>query len=224
MFYKNKLKKMILWGATGQAVVLEEFVHKVGYRIVSVFDNDHELSSPFKHIPLYNGESEFIKWLEKNNSVDKYFFLIAIGGWKGTIRIQLQQFLESHGLIAATVIHPSAYVSRNAEIAKGCQILGNSFVGAGAVLGSQVIVNSSSSIDHECILSDGVHVAPGAVLAGCVKIGECSFVGTGSSILPRIVIGTNVIIGAGSVVTKSIPDNVIVYGNPAKIIRENKYM
>ena len=56
-----------------------------------------------------------------------------------------------------------------------------------------------------------------------VKIGNNVFVGINSIILPGITIGDNVIIGAGSIVTKDVPGNVVVAGNPAKIIRNIDY-
>lgn len=53
---------------------------------------------------------------------------------------------------------------------------------------------------------------------GKVSIGDYVYIGTGSLIMPGVTIGNNVLVAAGSVVTKSIPDNVVVGGNPAKII------
>lgn len=57
---------------------------------------------------------------------------------------------------------------------------------------------------------------------GPVRIGRNCWIGTQAVILPGVQIGDNVIIGAGSVVTKSFPDNVVIAGTPARIIRENK--
>jgi acetyltransferase-like isoleucine patch superfamily enzyme len=59
-------------------------------------------------------------------------------------------------------------------------------------------------------------------MAGFVKIGQGCLIGMGVNIIDGIEIGSNSIIGAGSVVTKNIPDNVIAYGNPCKIIRSNE--
>jgi maltose O-acetyltransferase len=53
---------------------------------------------------------------------------------------------------------------------------------------------------------------------GRVQIGNRTFIGASSVILPGVTIGKNVIIGAGSVVTHDIPDNCVAYGNPAKVI------
>jgi acetyltransferase-like isoleucine patch superfamily enzyme len=87
---------------------------------------------------------------------------------------------------------------------------------ARAKIGEYSIINTGSSIDHECILGRGVHIAPNAVLCGCVEIGDNTFVGANATVLPRLKIGKNVVIGAGAVVTKNVPDNTIVVGNPAR--------
>lgn len=55
-----------------------------------------------------------------------------------------------------------------------------------------------------------------------VIIGNNVWIGGGTIILPGVKIGDNCVIGAGSVVTKSIPDNSVAFGNPCRVIRENK--
>jgi acetyltransferase-like isoleucine patch superfamily enzyme len=83
------------------------------------------------------------------------------------------------------------------------------------------IINTAATVEHESVLGDGVHVAPGATVAGCVTVGSYSMIGVGAVVLPRVVIGSNTIIGAGAVVTRDIPDRKVAYGNPARIQREN---
>lgn len=53
-----------------------------------------------------------------------------------------------------------------------------------------------------------------------VHIGRCCWIGAGAIILPGITIGDNVVVGAGSVVTKDLPSNVVAVGNPCKVLRE----
>ena len=55
-----------------------------------------------------------------------------------------------------------------------------------------------------------------------VKIGNRSWIGANTIILPGVTIGDNTVIGAGSIVTKDIPSNVIAVGSPARVIRKNK--
>mgnify|MGYP003438996805 CR=1 FL=1 len=87
---------------------------------------------------------------------------------------------------------------------------------ADARVGQACIVNHRASIDHECIVGDGVHLAPGATLCGCVTLHDNVMIGAGAVILPRLSIGENSIIGAGAVVTRDVPPNVVVVGNPAR--------
>ena len=124
------------------------------------------------------------------------------------------------GFETPSLIHPKSHVSNTAVIGENSQICAFAFVGADALVGDACIVNTKASIDHESIIGNGVHLAPGATLCGCVKVGNLVFIGASAIILPNLSIGENSIIGAGSIVTRDVPKNVLVYGNPAKIIRK----
>ena len=128
----------------------------------------------------------------------------------------------SIGVTPATLVHPRAFVARTARVAEGSQVLANASVCADAHVGSACIVNTNASVDHESKLADGVHVAPGARIAGCVEVGRCAFVGVGAVILPRLRIGAGAIVGAGAVVTRDVPERAVVYGNPARIVRQTE--
>ncbi|MEI6141745.1 MAG: NeuD/PglB/VioB family sugar acetyltransferase [Mariniphaga sp.] len=213
------MKKIIIWGATGHSIVLEEILSK-DFEIIAIFDNNVNVESPFESIKIYNGENGFTNWLkiERPNCSEMYF-TVAIGGSKGKDRTEISKFLKAYGMTSVDCIHNTASVGKGLVKGEGCHILANSTIGVRCKIDNQVIINTASSIDHECTLGNGVHIGPGATLAGCIEVGDNTFIGTGASILPRIKIGSNSIVGAGAVVTKDIPDNVIAYGNPAKVIR-----
>ncbi|MCL5097241.1 MAG: acetyltransferase [Candidatus Omnitrophica bacterium] len=215
-----KRQDIIFWGGTGQAKVLREFMERLGYRLVAVFDNCPNLTSPFPDVPFEVGEEGFLRWQAAGVS-PQTVCLVAIGGAHGRDRCAIQRFLEAHNVPPVIAIHPSAYVAVDASIGKGSQVLAHATVGAQARLGEACIVNTASSVDHECVLGDGVHICPGATLAGCVEVGQYSMIGSGAVVLPRVRIGRDAIIGAGAVVTRDIPDNKVAYGNPARIIRDN---
>jgi sugar O-acyltransferase (sialic acid O-acetyltransferase NeuD family) len=212
---------IILWGGTGQAIVVEDFLPALGYRIIAVFDNDRQVASPFKNIPVYHGDSGFEKWLASVTS-NNIGFIVTIGGDNGKDRVAIADFLESRLLFPVSAIHPNAYVSPSVEQGNGIQVMAKACINARAVIGDYSIVNTASTIEHECVLGKGVHIGPGTTLAGCATIGENTFIGAGSVVLPRIKIGPNATIGAGSVVTGNIPDNVIAYGAPTKIVKRKK--
>lgn len=212
---------IIFWGATGHSKVLRECLKHLGGKLLALFDNNESLTSPFADVPLYFGKQGFQKW-QKNQekSTKNVGFLVAIGGDKGKDRVEIQEYLEYYNLIAIIAKHNTAFVADDVEMGLGTQILANSSVCANAVIGRGCIINTGAIVDHECILEDGVHICPGATLAGCVHVGQYAMVGTGAVILPRIKVGTMSIVGAGSVVTKDVPPRVVVVGNPARIIRE----
>lgn len=140
--------------------------------------------------------------------------VVAIGN--NAIRLQIQQTLADAGAKIATIIHPSACVSRHSDIGAGTVIFAKAVVNIGAQLGKACIINTAATVDHDCILADGVHVSPGANLAGATQVGRASWIGIGACSRQVIHIGDNVIVGAGSVVVKDIPGGQTVAGNPAK--------
>ena len=211
------VKKVVFWGAAGQARVLRELVSHLGYELVALFDNSPKVPSPFADVPIYHGIEGFAQW-QTGNSEGNESFLVAIGGSRGRDRVEIHQFLEANQLRPITAIHPTAFVAANAHLASGCQILAHATVCVDVRMGQDCIVNTAASVDHESVFGKGVHLAPGAVVTGCVTVGDYSFIGARAVVLPRVNIGANVIIGAGSVVNKDVPDGMMTFGNPMRIV------
>lgn len=214
------MKDIILWGAAGQAIVLEEFLGKLGYRIVALFDNNRAIQSPFESVPLYYEMNGFEGWISEKGHATDTSYIVTIAN-QGEVRLNIHKKLESFGLIPILAVHPTSFIADNASVGDGCQVLADAAICARASVGVASIINTSATIEHECVLGNGVHIATGAKLSGGVEVRDFSFIGTGAIILPRVHIGKRTIIGAGSVVTGNIPDNVVAYGNPAKVIRDN---
>ena len=208
------MKNLLIWGATGQSIVLNDFLSEQGYLLVALYDRNPEIESPFSDVKLFNEEQSLYKYLEQFDDIN---YVVAIGGGNGKDRLLLHDKLKSKGYTPIQCLHPNAIVSKSAVIGEGCQILMGTAVAAKVVLGKSVIINTSASVDHECTIEDGCHIAPGVHLAGNITVGKNTFIGVGASICPNLKIGENVTIGAGSVVISDIPDNVVVYGVPAKV-------
>ena len=86
-------------------------------------------------------------------------------------------------------------------------------------IGKHCIVNTGTSVDHECVIGDYVHISPHSTLCGNVHVGEGSWIGAGTTVLPGVKIGKWSVIGAGSVVAKDIPDGVLTVGNRCRILK-----
>jgi sugar O-acyltransferase (sialic acid O-acetyltransferase NeuD family) len=212
------MRPLVLWGATGQAKVIAEFAPDLGYEIIGLIDCAPEVESPLPGVPIFRDRSGLDSLLSEAGG-QELSGAAAIGGWRASDRLDVLAIMRTRGLHTPSLIHPTAWVARDADVANGAQVLAAAAIAARARLGAGVIVNTGARIDHECIVGQGAHVASGAVLAGCVELGRNSFVGPGAVVVARARIGEGSIIGAGAVVTRDIPAGVVAYGSPARVVR-----
>lgn len=123
------------------------------------------------------------------------------------------------GIEFATAIHPTAVLARDVSIGAGSVIMAGAIVNTGATIGEHVILNTNSSVDHDCNVGGFASIAPRVALGGNVNLGGCSAVGIGASVSHGVSIGEHTVVGAGAVVVKSLPSYSVCYGVPARVIR-----
>lgn len=208
---------IVLWGATGHARVLAEFLPQLNYRIVALVDNDPAVRSFLPSVPILHGATALAAWRATFDG--DLCALVAIGGARAADRLALQTQLAAGGYRLPAVVHPRAFVAADVRLGAGTQILALAAIAAAVEIGAGCIVNTAASVDHESRLDDGVHIGPGAHLAGNVTVERGAFVGTGAAVVPRTRIGAGAIVGAGAVVVSDVPAESVVYGNPARVRR-----
>ncbi|MDJ1484299.1 acetyltransferase [Cytophagaceae bacterium YF14B1] len=197
---------MILYGGSGHAKVIFDCLDARGITVLGVFDDNPNLRT-FQNMPFLGAYNPQV--LEKEKVI------IAIGN--NRIRQTLsQRITHSFG----TVVHPSAEVSRFVKgIGDGTVIFHRAVVQADTYVGEHCIINTASSVDHDCILEDFVHISPNATLCGGVRVGKGTHIGASATVIPGVRIGDWCVIGAGAVVTQDIPDFSVAVGVPARVIR-----
>jgi sugar O-acyltransferase (sialic acid O-acetyltransferase NeuD family) len=196
---------MLLYGASGHAKVILSILEADGQRVTAIFDDDLA-KKELERVPVVGRYD-----LDREPTAP---LIIAIG--YNDIRRKLARHIRH---TFGTAIHPSALVDGTVALGEGTVIMHGAIIQVGTSIGRHVIVNTGATVDHDCKLGDFVHVAPGVTLCGSVQVGENTLIGAGSVVAPNIIIGADCLIAAGSVVTTSIPDGVIVRGNPARTIR-----
>lgn len=87
-------------------------------------------------------------------------------------------------------------------------------------IGKGVKLAQFSNVGHDSIIEDGANISAGVIMAGFSKIGKNADIAIGVTIRNRVSVGRLSLIGQGSNVVKDIPDNVVAYGNPCRVIRQ----
>jgi acetyltransferase EpsM len=214
----SQITKVIIWGAGGHALVVSDLLRCTGrYEIAGFLDdtNPQRQGQPFCGSVILGGREQLPKLRERGVA----HVVLAFGD--NAARLRLADALRQAGLdLAPAVVHPRATVAHDVTIGPGSVVFAGAVVNAAARIGQNVIINTSGSVDHECVIADGAHLSPGVRLGGKVKVGRGAWMAIGAIAAPGTSIGEGSIIGAGAVVLEDIPPGVVAFGVPASVRRK----
>jgi sugar O-acyltransferase (sialic acid O-acetyltransferase NeuD family) len=206
--------RVFVVGAKSQARLSHQILLAQGHSAPYVFDQDTTLPPPWDCV-LISDHQEIDRYARHCDG-----FLVCIGNiGRGKTRVDYARRLEALGLKPASAIHSTTFIPETAKIGLGLQTFPCAVIGEFAAIGDYCIVGINAAIDHECAIGNGCHIMGGAAVAGHVILDDYANIGANATVLPRIKIGRNSIVGAGAVVTKDVPQDVVVAGVPAKVIR-----
>ena len=207
-------KKLLLIGGGGHChSVLDSVLSMESYDEIGIIDNNEMCYNGIRVI----GTDKDIPELIRNGWTDAFVSVGSIGNT--IIRRKLFEMIKKNGLQIPIIIDPTAVISVDAEIQEGAFVGKKAIINAGSSIGACSIVNTGSIIEHDCTIGAFSHISSGAVLCGQVIIGHDTHVGAASVIKQSIVIGNDSLVGIGSVVVNNLPDGVLAYGNPCKVVR-----
>lgn len=209
--------RVLILGAGGHAWVVADILfrmHEAGHDVVPVGyldDNIQLADQSFLGLPVMGVISSLHD--QAHDAV-----VIAIG--HNQTRQRLFSALQALGEQFVVARHPRSVIAPDVHIGTGSAICAGAIVNPGSVVGANVILNTGCTVDHHNIIGDHVHVAPGVHLGGEVAIGEGTLVGIGSTVIPQHTIGVWSVVGAGSLVSKNIPEWSTAVGVPARVIHK----
>ena len=214
------MKDIYIIGASGFASEVTEYISDNNdYSIKGYFDLNEEDYKKYKYAAPFLGSEKDFNFTYYDNVV------IAIADYKLRNRIYLD--LKEKGVNFPNILHKSSFISKSSNIEEGSVICPFVTITSNVNIGKNFQANIYSYVAHDCKVGDNVTFAPSVKCNGNIVIEDNVYIGTGVIIhqgKPNkpLIIGKGAVIAAGSVVTKSVPEGIVVFGNPAiEFTKEN---
>jgi acetyltransferase EpsM len=208
-------RRLLVYGAGGHAKVVADAAISMGYRVMGFLDADpSKVGLRVLGLPVLLADAGEAVAVCRDKDAE---VVVAVGA--NAARMRVFETLRSASVPIATIIHARAVVAGSAVVGEGTVVFAGVVVNPETRVGRNVILNTSASVDHDNRIGDHAHLSPGVHTGGTVTVGEGTHVGIGASIRNNIEIGAWSVVGAGSVVVKDLPDSVVAYGVPARIVR-----
>ena len=212
------MASLIIAGCSAHGRVVLDIFRASGCKAIAgwIDDAEHLQGTEVEGLPVLGRISDLSGLRARLGPLE---LLAAIGDNYTRVQVSrriLDQVPDCHLAVAR---HPSAIIAPGCVLGHGSVVAAGAIIGPGVKIGAGCIINTRASVDHDGIMKDFSSLAPGVVLGGDAVIGEGAAVGIGAIVANGVEIGAWSVIGAGAVVVRSIPDDVIAYGVPARVIR-----
>lgn len=200
--------KLIIIGASGHGKVVADIAIKMNkWQSFAFLDDDESIKTSM--------ELEVIgKTADALTYKDEADFFVAIGN--NATREKVQEKLMDEGMTVVKLIHHSAVIGTDVEIGLGTVVMAGVVINSSSRIGKGCIINTSSSLDHDNVIEDYVHISPGVRTAGSVNIGKGTWLGIGSVVSNNVNICSGCKVGAGAVVVKDITEPGTYVGVPVR--------
>lgn len=204
------MKKIIIFGDTSFAGILAEYIHSdTSDRVVAFTVNSEYIKDrvSFENLPLISFEQ-----LKNQYSSNDHYVLVALSAAakKKHFNATITGLVRAMGYQLYSFVHSTAFVAGSVTRGDNIMIFPHAIIEPRAIIHDGVIVRSGAYVSHETEIGAYSYLAPRATFSGKVITGSHCFFGTNSTIRDRVVIGRDVIVGAGVVVLKNVNDETIL--------------
>ena len=201
--------KLIIIGASGHGKVVADIAIKMNKWQSIAFLDDNESIKTSMGLEVIGRTADAFTYKDEAD------FFVAIGS--NTTREKIQEKLIEQGINVICLIHPSAVFGTNVEIGFGSVVMAGVVINSSSRIGNGCIINTSSSLDHDNVIEDYIHISPGVRAAGTVTISKGTWLGIGSVVSNNVNICSGCNVGAGAVVVKDIIEPTTYVGVPVVV-------
>jgi len=214
------MKNIILIGGGNQAHYTIDIIEKQNqYNIVGIIDSIHDIGSEIHGYEVIGRQENIKKIVNKYNV---FGGVITIGDNFIRYKVAEEILSQISDFNFINAIHPSVIIGKDVEIGKGVVAMAGCIFNPKSKIGNFCFFATGAQVEHDCVFEDYSSISAGSITGGYVVVGKFSAITLGVTIFDRVKIGRNSVVGSGSLVTKDLPNNVLAYGNPCKIIRNIK--
>ena len=190
------ISKLVIFGSSGHAKVIVDIIESnPDFKLVGFIDKFRPVGEVILGYKVIGDENSLT-----NLMIDHNFHQGVVGIADNFVRSKIVGFVRE--LVPkfhfVNCIHKSANISKHCHLGVGNVIMPGVTVNAETIISNHCILNTNSSLDHDCKMEEFSSLAPNSVVGGNSSIGVFSSVGMGASVFHGIKIGNNCIIGGGS--------------------------
>lgn len=199
---------LLIIGCSGYGKVVADIAVKMNkWKTIAFLDDDESINTSMG-LEVIGKTTDVLMYKDESD------FFVAIGN--NATRQKIQEDLIEKGINVVNLIHPSTVIGADVEVGIGTAIMAEVVINSSTRIGKGCIINTGSSLDHDNVIEDYVHISPGANLAGTVRVGKESWIGIGSVVSNNVNICSGCKIGAGAVVVKDITEPGTYVGVPVR--------
>lgn len=211
------MKPIVIYGAGGFASEVLELIRDINrdhqqWEVLGFLSDDPDTWGEEREaITVLGGE----RWLERQRGVS-----LVLGVGSPAVKARLAERLRPQPIEWPALIHPSVVRSNRVRLSFGTVIAAGSILTTNIIVQDFAMVNLACTIGHDCSLGAFSTLAPGVHVSGNVRIEEGVDIGTGTVLIPGVTVGAWSIVGAGTVVTQSLPNDCTAVGVPARVVKQ----